>query len=165
MDGLKNQSRSLKKRQEEIAKEIEVHKGKIEKINVALTEIIQKKTETQKELDATLNANNEAKRKQAEISDKLRDIHTALHEAKHDIEVPPQHVIPSHLFSTLKNRKNTNKPWNPSRGCFLVSTAVFWTFPILRMSNTTLLLQLLLESTWILLLLIHRRQECNVLST
>ncbi len=84
---LKNQGDDLKRRQQEITQENEIHKGKVEKIQTAITEVVQTKAKIQTELDTIQKENNEAKRKQQEISDKLRDIHTQLNEAKHDIEV------------------------------------------------------------------------------
>lgn len=87
LEGMEVQKQEIQRRQDEINKEIEQLKAKIEKFQALVTEVVQSKATAQTELDEILNGNNAAKRKQQEISDKLKDIHTSLHDAKHAIEV------------------------------------------------------------------------------
>jgi chromosome segregation ATPase len=60
---------------------------KVEKITKDIDEAVEAKNSLQNEYNTLLKKNEQAKRNQKEYSEKLREIHQSLQEAKADIEV------------------------------------------------------------------------------
>lgn len=79
-EGLVQRLTLLEKEEEQLA-------HKVEKIKKDIDEAVESKNALQGEYNALLKKNEEAKRNQKEYSEKLREIHTSLQEAKADIEV------------------------------------------------------------------------------
>lgn len=87
LESLKTQKDGLEERKMLLEKEESQLSLKVEKITKDIDEAVENKSSLQSEYNTLLRKNEEAKRQQKDYSDKLRDIHQSLQEAKADLEV------------------------------------------------------------------------------
>jgi chromosome segregation ATPase len=118
VEGLKMQKKDMKTRSEELTKESEQLTARIAKIESEVNDAVVAKAEVQNELETLVKSNNEAKMKQQVLSDKLKAIHSKLHEAKQDIEVRFYLISLLILPSKQRNKRNQSRQWKLLKDCF-----------------------------------------------
>lgn len=104
LESLRAQRDGLVERKLLLEKEESQLSLKVEKITKDIDEAVENKSTLQSEYNTLLKKNEDAKRKQKEYSDQLREIHQKLQEAKADIEVRLSYILltPKQSDKTLK---------------------------------------------------------------